>query len=253
MSETERTRPSSPPPPAGTASPGGRPGPDQTRRAETRFGFLLALARGAVAWESIWPALWPLFAVLGLFLAVALSGLLPALSGWLHSLALAAFAVALGAALVHAARRISLPDELAGKRRLERDSGLDHRPLTALDDRMATGTGDAQARALWRAHQRRVIARLKGLRVGLPRPGMAAFDPWALRGLVVLLVLVGLAASDGNVGGRLAAAVAPSFNRTPQLPPSLDAWINPPAYTGMAPVYLEAVASGPNGGNAAGE
>ncbi|WP_340115908.1 TIGR02302 family protein [Pelagibius sp. 7325] len=253
MSETERTRPSSPPQPSGATAPGGRPGPDHIRRAETRFGFLLALARGAVAWETIWPALWPLFAVLGLFLAVALSGLLPALSGWLHSLALAAFAVALLAALVHAARRISLPDELAGKRRLERDSGLDHRPLTALDDRMATGTGDAQARALWRAHQRRVIARLKGLRVGLPRPGMAAFDPWALRGLVVLLVLVGFAASDGNVGGRLAAAVAPSFNRIPQLPPSLDAWINPPAYTGMAPVYLEAVAPGPNGGNAGGE
>jgi len=253
MSETERTRPSSPLPPSGTSSPGGRPGPDQTRRAETRFGFLLALARGAVAWETIWPALWPVFAVLGLFLAVAFSGLLPALSGWLHSLALAAFAVALVAALVHAARRISLPDVMAGKRRLERDSGLDHRPLTALDDRMMTGAGDAQARALWRAHQRRVIARLKGLRVGLPRPGMAAFDPWALRGLVVLLVLVGLAASDGNVGGRLAAAVAPSFNRTPQLPPSLDAWINPPAYTGMAPVYLEAVVPGPNGGNAGGE
>lgn len=245
MADTERRRPSSPSPAAGAA--GRRPNADETRRAETRFGFLLALARGAVAWESIWPALWPLFAVVGLFVAVALSGLLPALSGWLHSLALAVFAVALLAALVHAARRISLPDERAGKRRLERDSGLDHRPLTALDDRMATGSGDAQARALWRAHQRRVIARLKGLRVGLPRPGMAAFDPWALRGLVVLLVIVGLAASDGNVGGRLAAAVAPSFNRTPQLPPSLDAWINPPAYTGMAPVYLEAAADDPEG------
>ncbi|GAB4356452.1 MAG: TIGR02302 family protein [Kiloniellaceae bacterium] len=245
MADTERRRPSSPSPTAGAA--GSRPDAEETRRAETRFGFLLALARGAVAWESIWPALWPLFAVIGLFVAVALSGLLPALNGWLHSLALAAFAVALLAALVHAARRISLPDEGAGKRRLERDSGLDHRPLTALDDRMATGAGDAQARALWRAHQRRVIARLKGLRVGLPRPGMAAFDPWALRGLVVMLVLVGLAASDGNIGGRLAAAVAPSFNRAPQLPPSLDAWINPPAYTGMAPVYLEAAAAGPQG------
>src|SRR3546814_8103866 len=36
------------------------------------------------------------------------------------------------------------------------------------------------------------------------------------------------------------AAVTPSFNRAPLLPPSLDAWINPPAYTGMAPLYLEA-------------
>ena len=215
------------------------PEPQDPKRLLARFGLLLALARGAVAWESIWPAIWPLLGVAGLFLAAALSGLLPGLSGWLHSVVLAGFAAAAIAAAVHALRRISLPDEQAGKRRLERDSALDHRPLTALEDRMAAGSGDAEARALWRAHQRRVIARLKGLRVRLPRPGMAAFDPWALRGLVVLLVLVGFAASEGNVTGRLASAVTPSFTRTVQLPPSLDAWINPPAYTGMAPIYLE--------------
>ena len=233
MSDTERRRPSADP------QRGDSPR-DDSPKALARFGLLLALARGAVAWETLWPALWPVFGVIGVFLAVALSGLLPALNGWLHSLALAGFVLAFLGALAHAARRITLPDLQAGKRRLERDSGLDHRPLTALDDAMATGSGDVQAQALWRAHQRRVIARLKGLRVSLPRPGMAAVDPWALRGLVVLLVAVGFAASDGNVGGRLAAAVAPSFNRIAQLPPSLDAWINPPAYTGMAPVYLEA-------------
>jgi len=254
MSETGRERPSprkaSPGPASGPAS---GPSYSESQRMLARFGLLLTLARGAVAWETIWPALWPILGVAGLFIAVALSGILPALNGWLHIAVLAAFAAALLAVLALAVRRISLPDTQAGKRRLERDSGLDHRPLTALDDRMMTGSADPATRAMWRAHQRRVITRLKGLRVGLPRPGMAAFDPWALRGLVVLLVLVGLAASDGNVGGRLAAAVAPSFNRTPQLPPSLDAWINPPAYTGMAPVYLEAVAPGPNGGNAGGE
>src|SRR3546814_10471295 len=100
--------------------------------------MLLALARGAVAWENIWPAVWPLLGVLGAFLAVALSGLLPALNGWLHSAVLVAFAVAFVAALVLAARRITQPDEQAGKRRLERDSGLDHRPLTALEDRKST-------------------------------------------------------------------------------------------------------------------
>ena len=244
MSETGRERPSPKPRPAGARSEAGRTDPrspeSAPRQAVARFSLLLTLARGAVAWESIWPAAWPLFGVVGAFLAVALSGLLPALNGWLHSAVLAFFALAFFAALVLAARRVSLPDEQAGKRRLERDSGLDHRPLTALDDRMMTGTADADARALWRAHQRRVIARLKGLRVRLPRPGLAAADPWALRGLVVLLVVVGFASAEGDVTGRIAAAVTPSFNRAPQLPPSLDAWINPPAYTGMAPLYLEA-------------
>ena len=257
MSDSQR--PSSAPPPSSEAPDLRRARQDapgehrQQNQAQARFGVLLALARGAVAWEAIWPALWPVLGVVGLFLAAALTGLLPALNGWLHSAALVVFAGALLAALVHAVRRISLPDDQAGKRRLERDSGLAHRPLTALDDRMMTGAGDAQSQALWRAHQRRVITRLKGLRVGLPRPGMVAFDPWALRGLVVLLVLVGVAASNGEVGPRLAAAVTPSFNRTPQLPPSLDAWINPPAYTGLAPIYLEAGGSGDAAGDQAGD
>ncbi|MEO3428264.1 TIGR02302 family protein [Pelagibius sp. CAU 1746] len=220
------------------------PRPDHTqgvdpRRALAHFGLLLALARGAVAWEVLWPAIWPLLGILGLFLALALSGLLPELPGWLHSVVLAAFVLAVLGALAQALRRSALPDEQAAKRRLERDSGLDHRPLAALEDRMASG-GDIESRVLWRAHQRRVIARLGRLRVGLPRPGLAAFDPWALRGLVVLLVLVGFAASEGNVGSRLAGAVTPSFTRETRLPPSLDAWINPPAYTGLAPIYLEA-------------
>ncbi len=212
----------------------------KSKRTPARFNFLLSLARGAVAWESIWPAIWPVLGVLGTFLALALSGLLPALAGWLHSLVLAGFAAALGTTIVLAIRRISLPDEQAGKRRLERDSELDHRPLTALEDRMMTGAGDAGTAALWRAHQHRVVANLRGLRVRLPRPGLAAFDPWALRGLVLLLVLVGIASTDGNVTGRLAAAVVPKFNQAVQLPPSLDAWINPPAYTGLAPLYLDA-------------
>ncbi|HMA15106.1 MAG: TIGR02302 family protein [Bacteroidota bacterium] len=259
MSETGRQRPSPTPRPghpSGTG-PGRRPGGPASptierveRPAIARFGLLLALARGAVAWETIWPAVWPPLGVAGAFLAVALSGLLPALAGWLHSAVLAGFGLAFLAALVLAARRISLPDEQAGKRRLERDSGLDHRPLTALDDRMATGTADGAARALWRAHQRRVIARLKGLKVRLPRPGLAAADPWALRGLVALLILVGLASAEGNIGARLAAAVTPGFNRAPQLPPTLDAWINPPAYTGMAPLYLEAAALAEDGDGA---
>lgn len=243
MNETGRERPSP------TPRPGRLPGgpaaatPERSERpAIARFGLLLALARGALAWETIWPAVWPPLGVAGAFVAVALSGLLPTLDGWLHSAVLAGFGLAFLVALVLAARRIRLPDEQAGRRRLERDSGLDHRPLTALDDRMATGTADGAARALWRAHQRRVIARLKGLKVRLPRPGLAAADPWALRGLVVLLILVGLASAEGNVGARLAGAVAPGFNRVPQLPPTLDAWINPPAYTGMAPLYLEAAA-----------
>src|SRR3546814_18013472 len=70
--------------------PGSRLPRHEPRQAQARFALLLALARGAVAWEIIRPALWPLLGVLGAFLAVALFDVLPALSGWLHSAVLAA-------------------------------------------------------------------------------------------------------------------------------------------------------------------
>src|SRR3546814_15604491 len=105
MSETGQQRPTSRPraggpdarrpgPPSPQGSPQGEP-----RQSATRFAMLLALARGAVAWENIWPAVWQLLGVLGAFLAVAPSGLLPALHGWLHSAVLVAFAGAFVAAL----------------------------------------------------------------------------------------------------------------------------------------------------------
>ena len=218
-------------------------------RALRRFGLLLALARGALAWETIWPAVWPVFGVLGVFLALALFGVLPVLPAWLHAVILIAFLGALGYGIWRAVRAISLPDPQAGKRRLEQDSELSHRPLTALDDRMMTGQQDPQSRALWRAHQHRTIRGLGRLKVRAPRPGLARLDPWALRGLVLLLLIVAFASSDGNVTGRLASAVAPQFSGKTALPPSLDAWINPPTYTGQAPLYLDAnAAPGPESG-----
>src|SRR3546814_4866462 len=96
--------------------PGSRLPRHEPRQAQARFALLLALARGAVAWEIIWPALWPLLGVLGAFLAVALFDVLPALSGWLHSAVLAAFALALVAAVAFAVRRISLPDTRADRK-----------------------------------------------------------------------------------------------------------------------------------------
>ena len=49
-----------------------------------------------------------------------------------------------------------------------RTSGLAHRPLTASRDRLAVGSGDAFAEAIWQRHRARARATLKHLRVGLP-------------------------------------------------------------------------------------
>ncbi|NIA68426.1 TIGR02302 family protein [Pelagibius litoralis] len=223
-------------------TPSSDAGSTRSDRKLRHFGWLLGLARGAVAWETIWPAIWPVLGIFGLFLSLALFGILPTLPAWLHLLVLIGFLGALGHGLWRAKKAITLPDQQAAKRRLERDSDLSHRPLTALDDRMMTGHGDPASKALWRVHQHRAIRGLSGLRVRAPRPGLAGLDPWALRGFVLLLIVVAFASSDGNVTSRLASAVSPQFSGQAALPPSLDAWINPPTYTGLAPLYLDATA-----------
>ena len=76
-------------------------------------------------WEIALRRLWPLLGVIGLFLAIALAKVLPLLPGWAHAGLLGLFLVALLAALIPLfAEPWHWPDELAARRRLERDSIL---------------------------------------------------------------------------------------------------------------------------------
>ncbi|WP_051212227.1 TIGR02302 family protein [Rubritepida flocculans] len=198
-----------------------------------------ALARAALWWEAAWPAAWPALGVLGAFLVFALLGLPALLPGWAHLLALAGFAAALLAALREGARGFRRPQPGAVDRRLERASGLAHRPLAALQD--APATKDPAGLALWRAHQARMARLIERLRVGPPRPGLAARDPRALRGglLVALAAALGVAGADAP--GLLARALTPHFAAAPPAAPlRVEAWITPPAYTGAPPVFLPA-------------
>jgi len=76
--------------------------------------------------------LWPAACVAGVFLALALFNVLPALGGWVHAVVLLVFLIVFIAAVVYGVRRIRMPDDTAALRRLEQDSGLTHRPLAAL-------------------------------------------------------------------------------------------------------------------------
>ena len=175
----------------------------------------------------------------GLFLAVALFDLLPLLPGWLHAALLIGFAAAFVAAAWHGARGLRWPSADAACRRLERDSGVAHRPLAALDDEIASGGNDEASVGLWLEHRRRLVSSLSGLRAGPPQPVMAKADPLALRSVLVLLLILGAAIGIEDWTGRLSAALKPQLQaQAESQPPSLDAWINPPAYTGLPPRFL---------------
>ena len=196
-----------------------------------------AMARAVLLFERVWPALWPALGVTGAFLCAALLGLPAALPPVLHVLLLVATVLLIARLLVGGLRGVAWPGGIEADRRLEHDSGLRHRPLSVLRDRPAL----PGAEALWAAHVARTLAELGRLRVGPPRPGLAARDRRALRSLVVVGLVASLVIAGGDAPRRLARAVQPGWAPLPAAPATqLQAWITPPAYTGLAPLFLKA-------------
>lgn len=209
----------------------------------SRLAVELGLAKAALFWERFWPAAWPLIGIAGLFLSLALFDLLPNLPFWLHTAVLAVTAAAALWAIWHFIKVFRFPGEKETRRRLEQDSGLKHRPLTSLDDRLTKG--DGTTRALWALHRSRLVAQSSAFKARPPRPRFAEIDPFALRcGLSLVLVVAIIVGADGWPQ-RLARAV------TPQLAGSavsqgiaFDVWINPPSYTRRAPQFLAPASAG---------
>ncbi|HLY57174.1 MAG TPA: DUF4175 family protein, partial [Stellaceae bacterium] len=196
------------------------------------------LAWLALLWERLWPALWPAIGILLAFAVMVAFDVLPGLAPWLHAVVLLGVATGLVVALRSAARSFRLPLPEQARRRLERDSGLKHRPLDAIRDRLAVAEQDVFARALWEAHRWRMAQAAGKLKVSLPRAGLVDSDPYGLRVLLTLLLGIGLIASGGDFGRHLARALHPAFGAAnPVASIGFDLWITPPDYTGLPPIY----------------
>jgi uncharacterized protein (TIGR02302 family) len=190
-------------------------------------------------WERLWPALAPALGVIALFLVLALFDLPERLSGWLHLVLLIALAAALVAALYRGLRGFRLPRLALARRRLELDSGFAHRPLAALDDSIAGGADDPEAVALWKAHQARMAAAAHRLRLAWPRAGFLGRDPWGLRALLALLLVLGAIDAGPDWGERIVRSLTPHLTGGAAAPvASLDIWLTPPEYTGLPPRLL---------------
>jgi uncharacterized protein (TIGR02302 family) len=221
---------------------------NQDTAPDRLIGRRLFWSRTALAWEILWPALWPVLGITGLFVAVALFDLPGRLPGPLHAIVLAAFAIALAGAVFWGWRKLAWPDALVGRRRIERESGLTHRPLAALLDQPSAPLDVASA-ALWEAHRRRMAAALRRLRVGWPVAGLARRDPWGLRAIVVILLVVAVIDAGADWRERLARAFSPGWESGPPAPSaSFDIWVTPPDYTGLPPQFLRADMQNSSGG-----
>jgi uncharacterized protein (TIGR02302 family) len=208
------------------------------REASTRLHLERALkrARGSLLWERLWPALATLATALGLFLALSWAGLWTVLPPVGRAVGLVFFLLLTAVAAIPLFR-VRLPRDAEALRRLDRVSGEKHRPATAVTDEIAANSHDPVSQALWQAHVERALMSARKLRAGWPSPRLSLRDPIALRALTLILVATTFIAAGGERWKRVAAAldwhggVGPAQLR-------VDAWVNPPAYTGRPPVML---------------
>jgi uncharacterized protein (TIGR02302 family) len=193
-------------------------------------------AKYAIAWERSWPHLARFLSILGLFLVVSWAGLWLALPFVARAIGLSLF-VLLALGTLFPLLRFRWPSREEGLSRLDRGTGIRHRPATALSDTLVTQ--DPVALALWQAQRERTLASIKRIRAGLPSPRLAIHDPWALRALVAVMMVAAYIAAGDERTMRVAAA----FDWNGVLSPAnvrVDAWVTPPLYTGRPPIILSA-------------
>jgi Domain of unknown function (DUF4175) len=207
----------------------------------------ILLARIALMLERLWPRSWPLLGVISLFLAYALYDIPQLLTGWQRGLVLLGW-VGGGAMVVWycgtASRSPWWPSQVEAMRRLEKDGGALHQPLSVLSDqpaRHAQHPMDSQREALWLAHCQNMEAVAQTLWPQPPHVSMLASDPWGVRFWVFVPLVLGLTVGGLESGSRIGAA----FNLGLADDQSFSAWISPPQSTFMPPFVLSSALTDP--------
>ena len=200
------------------------------------FESKVARAKWALVFEQLWLRVWVILAIAGLFVLVSYAGVWSRIGDSAHIGLLALFGVALLAAATHVIR-IPWPSREAAIRRIERVSGVPHRPASSYEDTLSASESDPATRALWLAHRSRMAALLSRLKAGNPHPRTDRFDPFAVRALALLSVILLTALAGGTAFEHIRSAFhLASSARLAET--RLDAWVTPPAYTARPPMML---------------
>lgn len=208
-----------------------------------RLERLVGFASLALFWEKLWRALIPPLVVIGFFASLSFAGLWLDVGRPWRMLGVALFGLALALSVLpfFALRRPSRVQALA---RIDRSSGLKHTPALALEDALAND-GDPTTRALWALHRRRVISDVAKLKLAMPSPRIVDIDRYALRAAVLVMLVASAFLAGPEKYARLAAAFDWRTAAIHSASYRIDAWIDPPAYTGKPPVMLSLATGAP--------
>lgn len=197
-------------------------------RAIKRAHFILA-------WERLWPLLLPFLLVLALFFIISWFGIWVLLPDMVRLPFVFILVLACFAALFEM-RHFQWPDISEACHHVEKNSKIPHQLLAALDDPLATSEEDKASYALWQLHKAQSFQAIQKLSVGLPAPRNDRRDPFAVRFIFLLLFCVAFFYAGDQRSNYLIAAF--SGLQSTSLPPRIDAWISPPAYTNRPPIFL---------------
>ena len=204
-------------------------------RVSGRLRWPLALTWAGLIAQRLARAFWPLWSLLAICAAALILGLhdrVPVELVW------GSGGVAALGAVIFAFRGVLAfrwPDRRAALARL--DSILPGRPLAALADEQAIGAGDPASVALWRVHLARMAKRAAGARPVAPDLKLARHDPFGLRHVALLALVVALVfGSVARIGS--VAGMGPEGGVPMAAGPAWEGWIEPPAHTGLPSLYL---------------
>lgn len=214
---------------------------DTSSTTDRRLRRTLLLTWAGLLAERLTRAFWPLWS-----LAIAILGAL--MLGFQDHMPIdvlwggAVLAGLAGAVLlVVALWQMRWPRRVEALERL--DATLPGRPLQALRDSQAIGAQDDASAALWRAHLGRMEHQAALARPPRPNLRLASKDPFALRYLAILMLMVALMfGSFWRVGS--VRDLAPGGSAALASGPAWEGWIEPPGYTGLPALYLPDLPAG---------
>ena len=192
------------------------------------------LTRLGLIAERVTKCFWPFWTVLFFALAPLILGrqdFLPLEVVWGYGVVAI---LALLWTLYRGIRRLNWPSEAEAVARV--DARLVGRPIAALNDVQAIGADDVGSQAIWDAHLVRMQEKTRDARAVEPDLRVSSNDPYGLRYIAVLFIVVALLfGSIWPVGSVAEAGTGTELLATG---PVWEGWIEPPAYTGKPTLYL---------------
>jgi uncharacterized protein (TIGR02302 family) len=203
--------------------------------------WCLRAGYAALIWQKIWPAILPFITVILAYMAFALSGFWLVLTPTTRVICQALSVLALVWSLWPLLREIFLRSWPTAQGVISfLDQGQADAPLMSINDKPSTQHCDALTEALWHKHQERLRLRLATLRPRLPTLDMTRRDPYALRHIVLIALIGAVLVAGSDWKSRLASSMIAPERLQLLTAFRLDGWIDPPAYTRLSPIVIEA-------------